>query len=415
VIGPPGYDALAARVAASGLVTDPWLDGAPRLRAEPVVLPRDLAGELERTAERVAAAYDEVCRIVAAEPALLDDFFGLTPCQKAMFLASAPLWHGIARADVFVTGDGLAITELNSDTPTGEPEAVVLNALGAEDRPGLEDGARELGARFVGMVEALAARALAAGAPRTVGLVYPTELTEDLPLVRLYARWLEAAGFEVVLGSPYNLRADGRGAPRLFETPIGVMVRHYKTDWWGERASAWTDEAIPDAEPLAGELAIVLRAMLDGRLAVVNPLGAVLPQNKRAMAFMWEHLEHFSPAAKESIRRHVPLTSRLERMPVERLVAEKDDWVLKSDYGAEGDEVVLGREVGAEAWRRALSLARPGRWVAQRRFDAVPTAAGETVNHGVFLVAGRAAGFYARVQRGPTDEHALSAPVLVAP
>ena len=29
-------------------------------------------------------------------------------------------------------------------------------------------------------------------APRTVGIVYPTEFTEDLSVIRLYRRWLEA-------------------------------------------------------------------------------------------------------------------------------------------------------------------------------------------------------------------------------
>jgi hypothetical protein len=40
-------------------------------------------------------------------------------------------------------------------------------------------------------------------------------------------------------------------------------------------------------------------------------------------------------------------------------------------------------------------------------------AAGESVNHGVFLVAGEASGLYARVQAGATDDRALSAPTLV--
>ena len=49
----------------------------------------------------MAAAHHELVCLVLREPALLDDFFGLTPAQKLMFLSSAPLWHGLARADVF--------------------------------------------------------------------------------------------------------------------------------------------------------------------------------------------------------------------------------------------------------------------------------------------------------------------------
>ena len=130
-----------------------------------------------------------------------------------MWLASAPVWHGIARADVFVTDEGLAFAELNCDTPTGEAEAVVLNALTVSEHEaeGAIDLNRPLEARFVAMVEALAARDLGAAPPRRVGIVYPTEMTDDLALVRLYRQWFEGRGYEVVLGSPYNLSQVRRG------------------------------------------------------------------------------------------------------------------------------------------------------------------------------------------------------------
>jgi hypothetical protein len=101
-------------------------------------------------------------------------------------------------------------------------------------------------------------------------------------------------------------------------------------------------------------------------------------------------------------------------MHEEQLRVQRADWVLKSDYGAEGDEVIVGRHVTEDEWQASLSHARPGRWIAQRFFDAESVGdAGEIVNHGVFLVAGEACGLYARVQVGPTDDRALSAPVLV--
>jgi glutathionylspermidine synthase len=405
------YDAFARRIVSTGLLTDPWIDGAPRFRQDPVILSAAEQRTLYRAAEDVAAVYDEVCLVIAEHPELLDEFFGLSPFQKAMWLASEPLWHGIARADVFVTDEGLAFAELNCDTPTGEAEAVVLSALAAEDRPSAADPNRELERRFLAMIEA-SAEALAPGGARAVGLVYPTEFTEDLSLVRLYKRWLEGGGWDVILGSPYNLGHEG-GAPRLFDAPFSVMLRHYKTDWWGERASAWDDEEIPDTSPLEGPLGVALAAAVRREVAVVNPFGAVLPQNKRAMAFMWERIHLLSPRAQEVIQRFVPPTFRLEARRLDELAAERADWVIKSDYGAEGDEVVVGRHTTDEAWRAALAHARKGRWVAQRFFDARADAAGASVNHGVYLVAGEAAGLYARVQAGPTDDHALSAPVLI--
>ncbi len=415
-----GYDAFARRITASGIVTDPWVHGEPRFREEPVIVTAGEARAMYSVAEAVAEVYNELCLLVASEPELLDTFFGLSPYQKAMWLASQPLWHVIARADVFVTDEGLRIAELNCDTPTGEAEAIVLGPLSA--RAGTADPNRELARRFGEVTEVLANAMLGKSTtgrreeqppPRRAGIVYPTELPEDLSLVRLYKKTFEERGWEIVLGSPYNLSHDERGLV-LFDEPISLLLRHYKTDWWGERQSVWDDEQLLDTQPLEEPLEAVLAAMLDARVAVVNPFGAVVPQNKRAMALMWEQIHRFSRRSQETIRAHVPMTRRLEAFHRQQLAAQKDDWVLKSDYGAEGDEVMIGKHVTSEVWSEALGHARSSRWIVQRFFHAKQGARGESVNYGVFLLAGEAAGLYARVQVGATDTRALSAPVLVA-
>ncbi|WP_434379589.1 glutathionylspermidine synthase family protein [Melittangium boletus] len=415
---PLTYEALAERLVRTGLVTDPWLEGMPRFRAEPLLVPAARRAALYRAAEDVAAAYHELARVCAASPELVDDFFGLTPVQKLMWQASQPVWHGVARADVFVTRDGqLAVCELNSDTPTGEVEAVLLNPLVHEGWPDSEDPNRALGERLCEMVEALAARLLMPAPERlAVGIVYPTEIPEDLGLVRLYRQWFEARGHTVHLGSPFNLSEASDGRVALLGAPCDVLLRHYKTDWWGERVSVWDDEeSFEDRAPLTGPLTLVLRACLEGRCAVVNPFGAVLTQNKRSLAFMWEHHARFSARARATIRAHIPYTVRLETLPIEELARDREQWVLKSDYGAEGDEVLVGRLTPQREWNAALVHALPGRWVAQRYFAAEESPSGETINHGVYVIAGQAAGLYTRVQRGATDPLALSTPVLITP
>ncbi|WNG35634.1 glutathionylspermidine synthase family protein [Archangium violaceum] len=415
---PLTYEALAESLLRTGLITDPWLEGAPRFRAEPLLVPRERQAALFRAAEDVAAAYHEVVLACTASPELLDDFFGLTPCQKLMWQTSQPFWHGLARADVFLTKDGqLAVCELNSDTPTGEVEAVLLNPLVQPAWPGTVDPNTGLGERLCAMVESLASRLLQPAPEQlSVGILYPTEMPEDLGLVRLYRQWFEARGWKVNLGSPFNLTAGPDGRVHLFGEPCDVLLRHYKTDWWGERMPVWDDEEpFEDMVPLAGPLSAVLQSCLEGRCVVVNPFGAVLTQNKRAMAFMWEHHERFSPRARATIRAHIPYTVRMETLPIEELARDREAWVLKSDYGAEGDEVLVGRLTPQQEWNAALVHAVPGRWVAQRYFAAEESAGGETINHGVYVIAGEAAGLYTRVQRGATDTSALSVPVLVTP
>ncbi len=426
---PDCYAAFAERIRRTGILTDPWLDGAPRFREAPVVLDAATWRAMCDAAEAIAAAYHEQALLVEQDPGVLDSYFHLTPWQKFMWLAHAPAWHGIARADVFLTAAGPRICELNSDTPSGQAEAVLLSRIALNDftsneaqadgRPAVEDPNRFLEERFTSLIEAVACRtARGPGSALSVGILYPTEMPEDLSMVSLYRGWFEARGWKVTLGSPFNLApaADGRAA--LLGEPCDVILRHYKTDWWGERSHAWDDApAIPDADPLEGPLTTLLAATVEGRTAVVNPFGSVVTQNKRSLAFFWDEIERFPTATQDAIRAFIPETRRLEALvetDAAKLRAEKDRWVLKSDYGCEGDEVVLGIHCTAAEWDACLEHAVPGRWVAQERFDAETDADGAVVNHGVYLVAGRAAGIYARVHPAKSDAVALSVPVLVA-
>jgi hypothetical protein len=413
------YGELARELGARSGIADAWIDGQRRFSAEPVVLTRAEHADLGQAAENVAEALDELCRIVAATPALLDDFFGLTPVQKLLFEASFPRWHGHARADVFRRqGAPPIVCEVNADTPSGQPETLTLGALAlASAAPGLVDPSSALPRALAALVRhelRALGRAAPGDSPSTVGILYPTELPEDLPLVAALRRLLETNGHRVLLGSPFNLHAIDGGAVGLFGERVDVVIRHYKTDWWGEREPSWRDEApFRDAAPLTRPLRLLLHAELSGRCRVVNPWGAVLPQNKRSFAFFWENIGLFSERAQRAIRTHVPYTERLEIADSRRLRTERAHWVLKSAYGCEGEEVCVGATMTDAAWQRALELAVPHRFVAQRRFDSVRDELGRAANHGVFLVAGKAAGVYTRLSVGPTDATALSVPTLV--
>jgi hypothetical protein len=416
------YRDFAAMLTAEGVLNDPWVDGAARFRMTPLALERATQRALYDAAEAVAAAHDEAARLCAARPDLLRLYLDLPPAHQLMWESSAPAWHGIARADVFLTADGPRVCELNSDTPSGEAEALALNGAFAGAASFLEDPNRSLGARTARLVEAAHARVAAlrlggAAPPRNVALVYPTEITDDLCVIELYARWFEARGFRVVLGSPFNLRPDGAGGVSMFGVPCPVVWRHYKTDWWGERRRIWRSEPeYADATPLAAPLVAVTNAVARGRCAVVNPFGAVVTQNKRLMALMWEQLAAFSSAARAAIERYVPLTLRMETLAPGRLREERRDWVLKSDYGCEGEEVVIGAEETDADWSRAVAEALPGRWIAQRRFEALPLGparAGKVANYGVYVVARRASGLFTRLQGGATDRRAQSVPTFI--
>ena len=405
------YGDFAADLVAEGILSDPWVDGAPRFRMTPIAIDRATQRELYAAAEGVASVHAEAASLCARDPALVTRFFDLPPSYELMWGMSAPHWHGIARADVFLTAAGPQVCELNSDTPSGEPEAVALNrVVDGAGASGFDDPNCRLGDRVFAMVRAF----LPIGHPLTVGIIYPTEMTDDLSVISLYARWFESRGARVVLGSPFNLRPDGRGGVALFGVSCSVIWRHYKTDWWGERRTIWRSESpYTDAAPLSEPLELLAGAIARGRCVVVNPFGAVLTQNKRMMALLWEEIDRLSEPARRIVRRYLPYTARLEALAVPRLREEQALWVLKSDYGCEGEEVVIGAETTPAAWADALADALPTRWIAQRRFQPFRDRAGQSINYGVYLVGGRAAGLFTRLQSGGTDRRATCAPTIV--
>jgi hypothetical protein len=375
------YRDFAAELMAEGILSDPWVDGTPRFRMTPVWLDRTTQGLLYAAASGVSALHAEAARMCALDPTLRARFFDLPPAYELMWRMSAPAWHGIARADVFLTDAGPQVCELNSDTPSGEPEAVLLNrVVDGAGAAAFADPNCRLADRVFALLEDAAPRS----GPLTVGIVYPTELTDDLSVIELYARWFEARGARVILGSPFNLHADGQGGVAMFGIPCSVIWRHYKTDWWGERRTVWrSEDGYADDAPLVRPLALLAGGIARGRCAVVNPFGAVLTQNKRTMALLWEEIDRFAPWARAAIRRYLPFTTRLEALPVARLRREKEAWVLKSDYGCEGEEVVMGAETSDAEWARVLDDAIPTRWIAQRRFVPRADAAGRIANYGV--------------------------------
>ena len=407
----PAYTDFARALYNTGVLDDAWLDGQPRFRLQGVVLSRPQAEALRRAAERVGAVYQELITLVWNHPAWLDEYFCLTPYQKLMWFAAQGRWHGIARADLFLCTDGrVQCCEVNSDTPSGEAEAVILNRLLAGYHDAVYDPNRRMPDAFWRMLVA----SHGGHQPRTVGIVYPTELTEDLSMIALYREWLEAHGCQVILGSPYNVHTCPGGVG-MFGRPVELIIRHYKTDWWGERQSVWRDaEPYPDAEPLALQLRLLLAAEYAGRVTIVNPFGAVLSQNKLSLALMWEERQRFSPLAQRWIKRYIPETYRLARISQAELLAHRQDWVLKSAYGCEGSETICGPFVSDETWGEAVTKALPPFWVCQRFFHSAPEPQGALCNYGVYLVGGRSAGFFTRLAVAATDTDAVTAPTFIA-
>jgi len=399
------YSEFARMIYGSGILSDPWIGGKERFRLQSAILSSEQAEALKIAAENVGSLYHEMTGIVLRHPELLDEYFDLTPWQKAMWIASEGRWHGIARVDLFFCKDGsVRACEMNSDTPSGEAEASILNKILHRFHPDTIDPNDGIEERFFRMLLA----SNQTNDLERVAIIYPTDLPEDLSMIAIYRSWLEARGCKVILGSPYNLGSDSRRRVTVMGEAVDLIIRHYKTDWWGEREIVWSNQApFADPDPLERELTLLLEAEHEGRVTVVNPFGAVVTQNKKAMALMWERRALFSQQAQNWIDEYIPETRRFSSLEVDNLSQEA--WVLKSDYGCEGDSVVCGPFVKASDWRIALVTAIPRHWVAQRFFEVAPADDGLLPNYGVYLIGGRAAGFYTRLSKQATDYRSVTA------
>ena len=404
----PTYGEFARMLYATCIISDPWIAGKERFRLNGVILSESQAQQLIQAAERIGFLYHELTQIVLAHPALLDEFYALTPYQKAMWLESEGRWHGVARVDLFFCTDGtIKSCEMNSDTPSGEAEAVLLNELLHPFHPDTRNPNVDLPKRFWQML-VQSSEAL----PKTVAIIYPTDLPEDLSMIAMYRQWMEAHGCRVVIGSPYNLNRDAEGKVTVLGTPVDMIVRHYKTDWWGEREVIWTNQQpFLDADPLQRELLLLLQAEYEKKVTVVNPFGSVLTQNKHSMALMWERQALFSPQAQAWIREYIPETRRMTTMDFGAL--NREDWVLKSNYGCEGDSVIVGHFAKPNDWQLALTTSIPRHWVAQRYFEIAPLADGLLPNYGAYLMGGEAVGFYTRLSAKSTDYTSVTVPTFV--
>ncbi len=400
---PPVSDplTLADALQDTCLVCDPYVYGRPRFLAEPLVLPPAFLESIYDVSARVGALYDALCQILWDDPELHLAYFQPTPFQEAMWRASGGAWHVFARLDVFWCGDHFEVCEINADTPSGQSDIVACSRYFTPRSEGRVDPNAGYGAALWDAIEAIFRVSVEDRLPARVGIIYPTDLPEDMALVQLYGDWFRERGCQVALGSPYNLAKTADGGVSLFGMPLDVVFRHYKTDWWGERVPARHDETeFLDPDPLK-ETLWLLEAEQAGKLVIANPFGAILPQDKRAMAFFWTHIDKFDAAHQDTIRRHIPETRRVDEIGVDTLLSQRAEWVLKSDFGCEAEEVVIGRDHIDSAWHEEVRAVCGDRWVAQRAFDPStlphPSGAEDVPNYGVYLVGGQPAGLYVRL------------------
>lgn len=335
-----------------------------------VVLEADEHRQVVADVEALAALAARARARLARDPEAAEGL-GVDPLL-AQAITDEPQGPLVSRIDVFRTRDGWKVSEFNDDCPGGYNESIGLPAVLHDlvpDGLGLAGDLPEAIVRVVG--------------DGPVGLAYATAYAEDLQVVDLLARLLQAHGVETVQAAPDTLEV-GRTA-RLGGREVSTVWRFFPADWLTPLPNwkAWTRLAA-------------------GGTRLLNPLASCTTQSKAVPA--WLHA-NTSGADHALVQRLLPRTRRLDDGGRAEALERQRDVVLKPVSGRMGEGIVLGRECPPAAWRKRVDAAHRDRrsrpYVVQDRFDAIPVepAPGQAMVAclGAYVVDGRFAGYYTRM------------------
>ncbi len=377
----------------------PCLRDARAVRAWQRVLPR-MHRLLSGVRAALLADLDREHESLAARIGIPLDAIGWARLDPG-FAAVAPL----ARLDAYVVGGVPRFLELNAESPAGMGYASALGPLFLRDPAAGAVGPLQFQDPVPEVVSAVRALSTAWAHARrhgpddplmrndrrpTVGIVdHPGVATA--PEFDLLARAFRRAGLPTFVATPGDLRFDG---DRLYAggEALDVVLRRLLV-------------ADLRADPVG--CAPLLQAYAAGRVCMINSLRTVLLHNKAIFALLHDPTFPMAEADREFVRRHVPLTLRLDDAARERVRRAPQDWVLKPAESHGGKGVVLGWQAARAAWEREVDIAQGA--IVQARVPA-PRAAffdardgrvhQRVVDLGPFLAFGKHAGFLCRLAEG---------------
>lgn len=389
------YPAFRRQVIFRAWKWDPQIGDVNTVADHAAILTPAAATELAAVAEVLARETLALEEALLTRPDLHAELALPRAVRQALCLAGQRPPAGgvpVMRFDFHPTADGWALSEVNRDVPGGFAEASVLPGLAAGRLP----GTRPPTGSAPGDAMAEAWQRLLPGGGR-LALVHCTAYADDRQVMEFLAQRLRAAGFQALLIAPDHVRWHDRGAACIAEGQVGPLagiVRFIPVEWLPAlpRHCGWSG-FFRDALPAA------------------NHASAILTQSKR-LPLLWDRLGVPVPAW----RRLLPPTADPREVPW----ARNPDWVLKPALGRVGEGILIPEAVPPVEQRRICRHARlfPRQWVVQKRFPSLPLPDRQgQPRHlcvGVFVIAGRAAGFYGRLAARPRiDQDAQDIAVLV--
>jgi hypothetical protein len=372
-----------------------WAQGMTVLKPDGSVVPIPLVAEPEVFAPEALRAIASEARSILSgavklaralvgsgdardREALLDPFEGLEAEAMSKLFSEAPCPVVVARVDFLVPRD-----------PGVEPRALELNAT-IPAMPAYADLAAHEWLRAAARARGMSPREeraiiAACGSHmealrETLSAFYRSRGgTRERPSIAIVARPGDAQIGELrrLAG---HFRQMGHEAANLVPTEceperFDLLYRH-----------VWAHRTPPDAP-----FARALRA--PGRYVLANPVNGLL-EAKALFARLSECAEDTAlahraglDAGERAAAARLPWTRRMEPHLAERVLAERDRYVLKRSWDYGGKSVHLGAEMTAEAWdiavESAVSDRRGGGFVVQERVFAARRPATRIAPEGV--------------------------------
>jgi glutathionylspermidine synthase len=407
------YDAAWQRVAQAGLGhanLDVWAGGRRYLSLASLCLTQGEVDELRSVVDGFSDLLDLAAARILEDP---DWWPALAWPWPAIELARQEPPHPGGRVSLFGRFDCLLdahghwqVIEYNADTPSGGREVsglepAILRLIGR--RGGVRGISDRLARR---LTRALLGRIARHPRPvQLVGIVSSHSWLEDMSQATWLGHLLRHAGQPALVGDITDL-AVCAGRITLRGQPIDALYRFYPIERLYRHAI----------------FASIFEATIDGRLLLLNGLRGFLAQSKACLAWLWAYRRQLSPSERDLVKRHLPPTY-LARDPAAQEILTTS--VVKHVNGREGDSVVFGSTLDASGWEARLL---EGGYVVQRAVAAqavqdvvvdewerrVECIGPRYACVGAFLISGRFAGAYTRVDGPITSARATYVATLVA-
>lgn len=232
---------------------------------------------------------------------------------------------------------------------------------------------------------------------KKVAFVLCTSYTDDMQVMKSIAQNLKLKGIPYIFIAPDHIRWQKDGPVSIAEGQegeIGAIVRFYPAEWMPvlPSASEWPN-------------------FFSHTVPAANHASAVITQSKR-LPLIWDQLGVEMPAWKQFL----PETKEASVA----LKDKKNAWVLKPALGRVGEGITVPNTMTTKEFSRIRWSARlfSREWLSQRLFIAKELLNSRNVAQylciGVFVVDGKACGFYGRIADKPRiNLYAQDIPALI--